>query len=506
MWLNDPNCAPRGLNDARRRQWLTAAGLGLAGLSTPALARVSRGVTAGASAQAAADGVWSDCGVPAPCVGLYARVLGTAEPLVARNAEQSFALASTAKLVTSMAALDLLGPQFRWRTFAFLDGELQGGRLHGDLWIVGGGDVRLSSADLARWMAEWRAMGLREISGNIVLDRFAFHLGADDFAGTPEPAVDRPHHARPDALTVDEGVLRVHLSADRNGKPRVSVSPPLAGLSIETQFNANGGCEPSAAWDIASPASGRARLILQGDWHPSCGATEIRAALPHAEYTTRAIAGLWTQAGGRLRGRIVNQGLSQRATLFPQGAAGQALQPFSTHLSPALPDLLRDMNKTSDNLAARHLMLALAAGFPARAATLPGAQRRMRDWLKAQGLGPDDLSIENGSGLSRGERAKPRAMVQLLERAWQHRQAGTLVDSLPLAGVDGTLRGRLRSGAATGHAYLKTGTLMDTRALAGYVHTRQGHLVAVAALVNHPEATRAVPALDRFIEWLARYD
>lgn len=497
MGWNASNCARSGLASPRRRLALGAAGVGLAAAMAPSWAGRSR-----VHGTSVVPAPWRDCGLPAECIGLYARVLGERDPLVSLNAEHSFALASTAKLVTSMAALDLLGPQFRWRTFAFLDGELRQGRLDGDLWIVGGGDARLRSDDLAQWMAEWRALGLREIRGNIVLDRFAFHLAPADHASTPSPAADRPHHAWPDALTVDEGVLRISLRADAQGQARVSVSPPLAGLSIEPAFEGDQACAPTAVWQ--GGAGRRARLLLQGQWHAGCEPMVIEAALPHAEYSARAVAGLWARAGGRLRGRVLSPPSSERATLLPQGADGQALQPFSTHRSPALPELLRDMNKSSDNLAARHLMLALSGGFPVRSATLPEAQRRMRQWLSAQGLGPADLQMDTGSGLSRSERARPRALVQLLERASRTRGAQTLMDSLPLAGVDGTLAQRLRHGAAAGRAHLKTGTLLDTRALAGYVQGQSGRWVAVAALVNHPDAERALPSMDSLIHWLAR--
>jgi D-alanyl-D-alanine carboxypeptidase/D-alanyl-D-alanine-endopeptidase (penicillin-binding protein 4) len=128
----------------------------------------------------------------------------------------------------------------------------------------------------------------------------------------------------------------------------------------------------------------------------------------------------------------------------------------------------------------------------------------MREWLASQGIAPGDVEIENGSGLSRAERAKPRAFVDLLAKAWTAEQSSSLVESLPVAGVDGTLEHRMKRGPAMGQAHLKTGTLLDTRALAGYVHGRSGKVYAVAALVNHPDAARATPALDAFIEWLAK--
>jgi D-alanyl-D-alanine carboxypeptidase/D-alanyl-D-alanine-endopeptidase (penicillin-binding protein 4) len=179
------------------------------------------------------------------------------------------------------------------------------------------------------------------------------------------------------------------------------------------------------------------------------------------------------------------------------------LQPWSVHRSELLPQVLRDINKHSDNLAARNLMLALAPGFPMQAATLPGARQRVQGWLRQQGLGHNDILVDSGSGLSRSEQGKPRAMVHLLRLAWQAPQRDAFVSSLPVAGVDGTLANRMTQGRATGRAFLKTGTLLDTRALAGYVLGRSGMPYALTALVNHAEPQRATPMMDRVVEWLA---
>ena len=115
----------------------------------------------------------------------------------------------------------------------------------------------------------------------------------------------------------------------------------------------------------------------------------------------------------------------------------------------------------------------------------------MRDWLRSQGLRDGDITIVVGSGQSRAERGKPRAMVELLRTAWRGASSQTLLDSLPIAGVDGTLVNRMTSGAATGQAYLKTGTLSDTRALAGYVRAKSGKFYAVSLVVTDAEARRA---------------
>lgn len=372
------------------------------------------------------------CGLPAASLGLCLHAVDSGRELAAVNAGTPFVMASTAKIVTSLAALDLLGPRWRWRTQAYATGPVTGGRLKGDLWIVGGGDPRLTSVELRQWLETLRQRGLAEIAGDLVIDRSAFLLHDSDHAGTPVPGPDRPHHARPDALAVDAGVR---------------LAPQVA-------------------------------------------------------------AGLWQALGGGLAGRVregdLAEGRADRERLPLLDRDGEPLLPLSTHPSPPLPEVVRDINKTSNNLAARHLMLSLARGFPVQAATLPRARERLQGWLQRQGLAAGDIEIDNGSGLSRAERARPRAVAQLLQRAWSGRESRAFIESLPVAGVDGTLAHRLMHGAATGQAYLKTGTLLDTRALAGFVRARSGRVHAVAVFAHHPDAARATPAIDAVIEQVAR--
>jgi D-alanyl-D-alanine carboxypeptidase/D-alanyl-D-alanine-endopeptidase (penicillin-binding protein 4) len=186
-----------------------------------------------------------------------------------------------------------------------------------------------------------------------------------------------------------------------------------------------------------------------------------------------------------------------------QDAEGAYELPYAVHSSEKLPLVVREINKTSNNLLARNLLLSLSPGFPLQPATLDAARERVHGWLRTQGLKEGDIEIDSGSGLSRLERGKPRAMVQLLASAWKGPSSAAFVDSLPIAGVDGTLANRFQSGASAGRAFLKTGSLMDTRALAGYVKARSGKVYAVAAIVNHPNAPQATSAIDALIEWIA---
>jgi D-alanyl-D-alanine carboxypeptidase/D-alanyl-D-alanine-endopeptidase (penicillin-binding protein 4) len=492
--------------DASRRGALlrlAAAGAGAFAMGCPEWA-VARARAAAPSPAQIGAALLCGCGLPSACIGAYVRAVNTPEPLVAVNAESSFAMASTTKVVTSLAALDLLGDDFRWRTFAFLRGPLIQGTLLGDLLVVGGGDASLTSAELRQWFGELRQRGLDRIAGDIVLDRCAFALSESDFANTPPPTTGRAWHVRPDAFAIDEGVLRVVVEPGTGRQASVTLDPPLAGVQLSNRVTSTrGGCTAGAT--LFDEAGSSPRVSVQGAWSAKCGRREL-TLVPGAPaaFTTRAIAGLWAEAGGDLSGKVVERIHPPGEPLIPAGADGHALAPWAVHASDPLPVVLREMNKSSDNVAARHLMLALTRGFPLRAATMAEAQARMNEWLSHQGIAAGDIEVENGSGLSRGERARPRALAQLLANAWRMPQRQAFVDSLPVAGIDGTLEHRMQGTAAEGRAFLKTGTLLDTRALAGYVTGASGTTYAVALMVNHPEAARATASMDKFIEWLAK--
>ena len=450
-------------------------------------------------------------GIPAGALGLFVQAVDQPLPLLALNAERKFALASTAKVVTTLAALDLLGPSYSWRTEARLAGELVDGRLEGDLLIVGGGNARLRSEDLLQWFGQLQSRGLRSISGDIVLDRLAFQVSERDQALVPRPGPDRPHHSWPNALSLNDGVLRLNVAPAAGRLAGLSLQPPLADVTVVNEVQMGRGCVAQPEWSADAAPDGQRLLRVKGQWGRACG----RGSLPFAlmsdgDLTARAVEALWLQAGGELTGRVVERpapdphgGVPAASDGGGRSSAGEPVGlPFAVHESVRLPQLIREINKTSDNMASRALMLSLSAGFPRRSASPAAARERVEQWLRTRGIAPGDIDLDNGSGLSRAERAKPRAMVQLLRQAWHDRHARTFVDSLPIAGVDGTIANRLRAGPATGRAYLKTGSLLDVRAIAGYVRARNGRVYVVSALINHPDAPAGTAVLDALVEWL----
>ena len=294
--------------------------------------------------------------------------------------------------------------------------------------------------------------------------------------------------------------------------PTVTRSPwrtawPVAGLKTVGRLEGDGACDTRVQW---GEAQGQAQLRVDGSWGPRCGQRPLWLVPPaDADLFGRMVAGLWQSVGGRLTGRVRPGSLRRlrgdglRLPLVD--ADGVPLEPWQRLPSLPLGEVIRIIDKQSHNLAARHLMLSLSPGFPARAASLEGARERVRDWLLGRGLTADELVLDNGSGLSRAERGSPRALTRLLVRAARRPTSLSFLESLPVAGQDGTLANRLEHGAAAGKAFLKTGSLLDARALAGYVNAGSGTVYTMVVLLNHPQAASGQATLDRLVEWVARH-
>jgi D-alanyl-D-alanine carboxypeptidase/D-alanyl-D-alanine-endopeptidase (penicillin-binding protein 4) len=481
-----------------------ALALAFAAASTAAAPAMPPGVAAALRAS----------GLPTSSFGIDIRPVdaGADGELFALNAERDFLLASTTKLVTSLAALDLLGADHRWRTGATATGPVANGRLAGDL-VISGGAVGLTAAELLRWFKQMRAQGLSEIGGNIVLDKVAL-LHERDPAQAPTTAVESQPNGPPDPKTYNVGKLLVSVKPTSGERASVVVKPRPANVLVVNDVFMGGGCGAWARWRSAEETRGGAPLQLwvRGRWDRSCGAEDIAYVKPPEDVrlapelgaapappvaSPLLVAELWAESGGKLRGRVVEGGEGA-------GVRRGGNERWSSEVATPLAEVMREMNKTSNNAAARSVLLSLGSDATARPGKLSTAQARMRTWLRTQGLADGDIHVDEGSGQSRAERGKPRALVQLLVNAWRSGASQAFVDSLPIAGVDGTLRHRMRNGSASGQAFLKTGTLSDTRALAGYVRGKSGRVYAVAAIVTHAQAAKGTPALDALIEWVAR--
>jgi len=399
--------------------------------------------------------------------------------------------ASVMKLVTTYAALDQLGPAYTWKTPVYIDGVVQGGSLKGDVYIQGQGDPTLVMERLWLMLRRLQGQGIQVIVGDIVLDRTAFDVPEHDparFDGEPL----RPYNAAPDALLLNFKSVSMGFAPDAAaGIARIQYDPPLAGVQRQPSVPLAAPGADCGDWRAALRAelSDPARAAFQGVYPAACGERVWPVAYADPPgFAARAVEGMWREMGGKLTGSV------------RQGKVPAGLRPLFSTTSPTLAEVVRDVNKFSNNVMAQHVFLTLALQKNS-VATFDGAREVLRQWWQARWGDVPMPVADNGAGLSREARISAQALGRMLQTAWTSPVMPELVASLPIVGVDGTLR---RSKSRAGTAHLKTGSLRDVLAVAGYVHGASGRRYVLVAMVNHAAAAAARPALDALIDWTAR--
>jgi D-alanyl-D-alanine carboxypeptidase/D-alanyl-D-alanine-endopeptidase (penicillin-binding protein 4) len=427
-------------------------------------------------------------GIPVTAVGVTVTPLSGIGVSLAANERQPMNPASTMKLVTTLAGLELLGPQYQWRTEALAMAWPKAGVLEGDLWLRGSGDPQIVIENLWLLVQRIRGAGVREIRGDLVLDRTAFESMPHDPAAFDGEAL-RPYNAGPDALLLNYKAVSFHFVPEPETKQvRVYALPALAGMTVPALVRGLDG--PCNDWrgrlggDFGDPMSPQFR----GGFPISCGdrVWHVNLLTP-LQYANAVFRTLWVSSGGVWRGRVREAATPPEARRLAQ------------HESKPLAEVIRDINKYSNNVMARQLFLTLGSEITRQPASMERAQRAVGDWLAAKGIDRREFVLENGTGLSRTERLTAGALARLLAGAFVSPLMPEYVSSLPLVGVDGTMRKRF---GAAGSAHIKTGLLVDTRAIAGYVLATGGRRYAVVAFINHPNAGAAQPALDALLNWI----
>jgi D-alanyl-D-alanine carboxypeptidase/D-alanyl-D-alanine-endopeptidase (penicillin-binding protein 4) len=436
----------------------------------------------------------AEAGVSDDEVGLLAAPVDGGAPLASWNHEVAFNPASTMKLLTTYAALAMLGQDYRWRTEVHLGGPLSGDTLYGDLVVRGGGDPKLVIEDMLALVARMRAAGLREIRGDLIVDDALYALGKGPFEPFDGDA-SQPYNVTPFPALMNFKSTRFVFAPARGGRVAVELDPPLADVRIVNEVRLQRGrCRYGAdGLRIADESDARRAVVrISGRYSAGCGRQGIFAAvLDHRQFIHGFFKAAWLQSGGTWNG----------VTRVVAGAARG--EPWLVWESPrTLAEVAVDVNKTSNNVMTRQLLLQVAADVFHAPATIDDARRAVRGWLEQRGLDFPELVLDNGSGLSRTERISAANQVRLLRDAAASPYADLFRASLPIAGVDGTMRYRLRDHPVSGHAWIKTGSLVGVRAIAGYVDAASGRRYAVSMLVNGPQAKASRAAQDEFIRWV----
>lgn len=436
---------------------------------------------------------------------------GRSEAAVQHNANALLQPASTLKLLTSAVVLDKLGPLWRGETELLADAAdlaqaRQSGILTSPLYVRGKGDPDLDYAAVSALLAQLYNEGIRELHTGVILDRSWFSPLLPDPA---TPPFDESPRARynyiPDALGLNQQMLQVRLHSDQDHVQLTSL-PVLTDLQLRSALQlTNARCDQFNADALqlnerALP-DGSVELLLSGEFPRNCLHEEDAAWLSRDAQWRLSLSQFWRQLGGRF-----GMSWQLRHGLTPGNAVVVA-----AHFSRPLPQLLQQLNKNSDNGLARTLALQIGRLAPVQADqcqadSVRAAEQVVAAWLAQQQLPAEGLVLDNGSGLSRMARISASQLAALLQHAWQQPWGLDLASSLPRAGVDGTLRNRMRTTAARDSARLKTGTLRNGTGLAGYVFDRQHRPWIFVGLVNAEQGVaKGRPLLDQWVQQVSQF-
>lgn len=418
--------------------------------------------------------------IAASSLSVYAEDVATGEVLLSHNAEVLRQPASTIKTLTTFVALEVLGPAYTWKTRAYANGTLKNGVLTGDLVLVGGGDPYMTAERWWSFVAELRQTGVKTITGDVIIDRSYFAPLNEDratFDGSPE----KSYNVIPDALMVNFQTSRFTLTGDvEAGKPVLMIEPRPANLQITNSVTLRGSnCKRGYQGLRFSTPQGASSngITLSGTAAAGCGRlTVARAIMSAPEYAYGTFKTYFEQQGGKINGGLRLDTLPAKARLLVN---------FD---SLTMGEIIRLVNKFSNNIMARTLLLTLGAEKFGAPATTEKGQRAISEWLAQRQIDTRGFVVDNGSGLSRLERTTALGLGSMLKLAWQNQFMPEFAASLPLAATDGTLRSRFQSAAMRGRLRLKTGHMEGVASLAGFVNAASGKHYVVVTIVNHPGA------------------
>ena len=431
-------------------------------------------------------------GISQDSVAIYVQAVDAQSPLISHNASKSMNPASVMKLVTTNAALDLLTPAYRWKTEVYHDGDVINGVLNGNLIIKGYGDPSFKAQDFWRLLMTVQQAGITKITGDLIVDKSFFAQNSKPIK-TFDNDIWRAYNALPSAFLVNGRNTSFKFNVVNN---LIKINQEFALPEIQIVNNmvlSQVGCgdwRNQMRYDIKTDGN-KSRVTFNGSFSPECVEKYLELSLLNDEqYAFYTFKKIWRELGGIFNGQL-------KTTIAPDSAIK-----VNEQLSEPLGYVVRDINKWSNNLMARQLLLTIAAEKQVLPATETKGAIVIKDWLNNKQINATELVIENGSGLSRLERMNAQHLGQMLVSAYHSPVMPEFIASLPILGVDGTTAKRLKISTSAGRAHLKTGSLDGVSAIAGYILNEQNKRFVMVMIINHNKASEGKLAQDSLIEWV----
>lgn len=434
--------------------------------------------------------------LPEDSLSIFVEDLDSGEVLLDLNSDVARNPASTIKALTTLVALDVLGPAYRWQTDVYALGDIEDGHLQGDLLIKGNGDPFLVTERVWQLLRKVRQTGIHQIDGKLLLDDSYFDVAEEDPAAFDQQPL-RAYNVAPNALLMNFKVVRYWFEPNHDANSvRVWLDPQLDNVDIDNRLSLqNGRCGGFQRGITISANDAIDKMTFSGKFPSGCDLYAMdRTALSHNKFAYGLFMSLWRESGGVFDG-------DWAAAVAP---SPEELEPIVEFRSLPLADVITRVNKYSNNVMARQLLYTLSAEVLGAPGTEEGGREVVLNWLTDKQLGFSEFTFANGAGLSRDVRITAQDMGSMLRFAWRQPYMPEYLSSLSLSGTDGTLSRRFRDNTLSGKAHLKTGSMDHVTAIAGYLQTRSGRRLAVVAIQNHNDVHRGPgeEVQEALLRWL----
>jgi len=434
--------------------------------------------------------------IPQDSLGILIQALDDESPLLAHNIDTPLNPASVMKLVTTYAALQILSPEYRWETEFYLRGGLKHCTLFGDLVVKGYGDPYLVEETLLPVLRTLRQKGLQHITGKLVVDNSYFQESREN-PGAFDNKPHRVYNANPSALMANFQATRFTFSPNAHaGEIDIDAWPASPGLKIDNDMKyVKGKCRGSHRWPHMwfTHEGDQVTARFKGNYSSQCGQHDIhRAVAPPAALFYGTFFPAWRYLDGTL-----SKG-------YRLGQAPKNLKPFHVHKSKPLADIIRLINKHSNNVMTKQLLLTIGTQSEGEPGTLQKGRQAINEWMQSEDIDTSGFVIDNGSGLSREARITVNTLNQLARNQWQSPWMPEMLSSLSILSRDGTGKSRFKNNPLKGSMHIKTGLIDHVRSMAGVFHSVNGKRYIVISLQNHTDIHKLTGTRiqDALLQWL----
>ena len=400
-------------------------------------------------------------------LGVVVKSLSSGETIYEHNADKMYIPASNEKIITSVSALSLLGNDYRFKTEFYSGGGISNGVLHGGLYIKGYGDPTLSEPHLGYIVFQLKQRGVKEIKGKFVVDDSYF--GQNKYAkGWKKEWRDDFYSPAISAVSFNYNIIELKVYASKSGnRPAVKIEPAGSNITVINQAVTSG-----KKGALKTTWQNEETIVLSGRIRPRATVTLKIPVLNPALFTGNVIKNAIQEAGIKVSGPVVVDRVPRWANVI------------YTHYSDPLSSVIAEYNKNSVNIIGENLMKTLGAKYMGVPGTWDKGSIVISEFLNEVGI-KNGFKVVDGSGLSLLNRVSPETLTDVLSYAYADKSiSNDFLESLPVAGVDGTLKKRFRNSDVQGRVRAKTGYLKNVRALSGYIFTKKGDVLVFSILSN----------------------